>query len=96
MTSSLQRWFKQLIPRYTTPWLAMASVQGGVKKIYVLDCGGQYAHLIASRVRKHEALSVIVEADTPVEELTGAHLPSRSRPAPAPRVTRPAAQTPAR
>ena len=29
------------------------------KKIYVIDCGGQYAHLIASRVRKHEALSVI-------------------------------------
>ena len=28
------------------------------------DCGGQYVHLIASRVRKHEALSVIVAADT--------------------------------
>ena len=70
----------------------MASVQGGVKKVYVLDCGGQYAHLIASRVRKHEALSVIVEADTPVEELTGARLPSCSRPTPAPRVTLPAAR----
>ena len=30
------------------------------KKIYVLDCGGQYCHLIASRLRRHEALSVIV------------------------------------
>ena len=32
----------------------------GNKKIYVLDCGGQYCHLIASRLRRHEALSVIV------------------------------------
>ena len=32
---------------------------------------------------------------TPIKELTGAHLPSRSHPTPAPRVTRPAAQTPA-
>lgn len=44
----------------------------GVKRVYVLDCGGQYAHLIASRVRKHEALSVIVSADTPASELVGA------------------------
>jgi hypothetical protein len=42
------------------------------KKVYVLDCGGQYAHLIASRVRKHEALSVIVDADTPAAELINA------------------------
>ena len=42
------------------------------KKVYVLDCGGQYAHLIASRVRKHEALSVIVDADTPATDLTDA------------------------
>ena len=40
------------------------------KKIYVIDCGGQYAHLIASRVRKHEALSVIVSADTLASEMT--------------------------
>ena len=36
------------------------------KKIYVLDCGGQYCHLIASRLRKHEALSVIVPCDEPL------------------------------
>jgi GMP synthase (glutamine-hydrolysing) len=42
------------------------------QKIYVLDCGGQYAHLIASRIRKYEALSVIVPADTPASELTDA------------------------
>ena len=35
----------------------------GNKKIYVLDCGGQYCHLIASRLRRHEALSVIVPCD---------------------------------
>ena len=49
-----------------------SQAMAGVKKIYVLDCGGQYAHLIASRVRKHEALSVIVAADTPASELVDA------------------------
>ena len=42
------------------------------KKIYVLDCGGQYCHLIASRLRRHEALSVIVPCDVPVAELNDA------------------------
>ena len=44
----------------------------GNKKIYVLDCGGQYCHLIASRLRRHEALSVIVPCDVPVAELNDA------------------------
>lgn len=39
------------------------------KKIYVLDCGGQYCHLIASRLRRHEALSVIVPCDVAVADL---------------------------
>ena len=46
------------------------------KFIYVLDCGGQYAHLIASRIRKFEAQSLIRDADTDPEELTGAPPPS--------------------
>ena len=39
------------------------------KKICVLDCGGQYCHLIASRLRRHEALSVIVPCDVAVADL---------------------------
>ena len=38
----------------------------------VLDCGGQYCHLIASRVRRHEALSVIVPCDAPVSTFADA------------------------
>jgi hypothetical protein len=52
--------------------MSTSDTMAGVKKVYVLDCGGQYAHLIASRIRKHEALSVIVAADTPAAELVGA------------------------
>ena len=54
--------------------MATSEAMAGVKKVYVLDCGGQYAHLIASRVRKYEALSVIVAADTPASELVGASM----------------------
>ena len=62
-------------PNFAPPGCRLATMSSTAiapKKVYVLDCGGQYAHLLASRVRKHEALSVIVDADTPVAELTGA------------------------
>jgi len=39
------------------------------KPIYVLDCGGQYCHLIASRIRQHEALSVVAPCETSAAEL---------------------------
>ncbi|KAJ1446495.1 hypothetical protein M885DRAFT_625214 [Pelagophyceae sp. CCMP2097] len=41
------------------------------KKVYVLDCGGQYAHLIASRVRAHSALSVIVPCEISAADIAG-------------------------
>ncbi|KAH8046525.1 GMP synthase [Aureococcus anophagefferens] len=54
----------------------LASGTASPKKIYasrrVLDCGGQYCHLIASRVRRHEALSVIVPCDAPVSTFADA------------------------
>ncbi len=40
--------------------------------IVILDFGGQYAHLIANRVRRLGAYSEIRVAETPAEELTGA------------------------
>ena len=49
---------------------AMAAL--GKNKIYVLDCGGQYCHLIASRIRRHEAHSVIVPCDAPVSTFADA------------------------
>jgi GMP synthase (glutamine-hydrolysing) len=38
-------------------------------KIAVLDFGGQYAHLIANRVRRLNVYSEILEAETPAEKL---------------------------
>ncbi|MEK7218168.1 MAG: glutamine-hydrolyzing GMP synthase, partial [Patescibacteria group bacterium] len=40
--------------------------------IVVLDCGGQYAHLIGNRVRRLGAFSEVRLAETPAEELQGA------------------------
>jgi GMP synthase (glutamine-hydrolysing) len=40
-------------------------------KIAVLDFGGQYAHLIANRVRRLNVFSEILEAETPAEKLKG-------------------------
>ncbi|MBI1812682.1 glutamine-hydrolyzing GMP synthase [Candidatus Peregrinibacteria bacterium] len=40
--------------------------------IVILDCGGQYAHLIANRVRRLAAYSEIRIAETPAEELKNA------------------------
>ena len=42
------------------------------KSIIILDFGGQYAHLIASRVRRFGVYSEIKAAETPVEELKDA------------------------
>ena len=40
-------------------------------KIAVLDFGGQYAHLIANRVRRLGAYSEIFDGETPAEKLKG-------------------------
>lgn len=40
-------------------------------KIAVLDFGGQYAHLIANRIRKMNVYSEILEAETPASKLRG-------------------------
>lgn len=40
--------------------------------IVILDCGGQYAHLIGNRVRRLGAFSEIRVAETPAQELKGA------------------------
>ena len=42
------------------------------RSIVILDCGGQYAHLIGNRVRRLGAYSEIRQAHTPAEELKGA------------------------
>lgn len=42
------------------------------KAVYVLDCGGQYCHLIASRIRQHAALSKVVPCDVDVSTLANA------------------------
>src|SRR3989338_10306842 len=42
------------------------------RSIVILDFGGQYAHLIGSRVRRLGAFSEIRVAETPAEELKGA------------------------
>ncbi|MEW6536356.1 MAG: glutamine-hydrolyzing GMP synthase [Candidatus Auribacterota bacterium] len=41
-------------------------------KIYVLDFGGQYAHLIANRIRRLHVFSEIKHSDEPAENLTSA------------------------
>ncbi len=48
----------------------MSSVRPG--SIVVLDCGGQYAHLIGNRVRRLGAFSEIRIAETKAQELKGA------------------------
>ncbi len=40
-------------------------------KIAILDCGGQYAHLIGNRVRRLRVYSEILPVDVDPEELTG-------------------------
>src|SRR3989338_4932569 len=40
--------------------------------IVILDCGGQYAHLIGNRIRRLGAYSEIRDAETPAAELQGA------------------------
>lgn len=47
-----------------------ASIHPG--SIVILDCGGQYAHLIGSRVRRFGAFSEICDAETPAHELKDA------------------------
>ncbi|PIQ75794.1 glutamine-hydrolyzing GMP synthase [Candidatus Peregrinibacteria bacterium CG10_big_fil_rev_8_21_14_0_10_49_24] len=42
------------------------------KSIVILDYGGQYAHLIASRVRRFGVFTDIREPETPIEDLRGA------------------------
>ncbi|MDA1208869.1 MAG: glutamine-hydrolyzing GMP synthase [bacterium] len=42
------------------------------KSIVILDFGGQYAHLIASRVRRQGVFSQIMDADTPISALQDA------------------------
>ncbi|KAJ8603350.1 hypothetical protein CTAYLR_004269 [Chrysophaeum taylorii] len=42
-----------------------------IKAVYVVDCGGQYCHLIASRIRQHEALSKVVPCDVAASSLLG-------------------------
>ena len=42
------------------------------KSIVILDCGGQYAHLIASRIRRFGVFTEIREAETLAEDLKDA------------------------
>jgi len=39
--------------------------------IAVIDFGGQYAHLIATKVRRHEVLAEILQPEDPIERFTG-------------------------
>ena len=42
-------------------------------KIAVIDFGGQYAHLIATKIRRHRVLAEIRQPEDPVESLVGYH-----------------------
>ena len=42
------------------------------KSIVILDCGGQYAHLIGSRIRRFGVFTEIRDAETPAAALKGA------------------------
>jgi GMP synthase (glutamine-hydrolysing) len=50
-----------------------------VKKVLVIDFGGQYSQLIARRVRECRVYSELVPYDTPAEEIAQAQPAHRVR-----------------
>ena len=45
--------------------------KNSLDKIAVIDFGGQYAHLIATKIRRHRVLAEIRQPEDPVEDLLG-------------------------
>lgn len=49
----------------------MSAGKGAHDAIGVVDFGGQYAHLIATKVRRHRVLAEICQPDDPIERFSG-------------------------